>query len=198
MINLPKLTLVLSLSTFALASCANANSGETAATDEQGEPAYTVTEIGEFNEQWAIEFAPGTDMLFITEKAGTLKMMDTANGTVGEVSGAPEVAYGGQGGLGDIAFLPSQSEQQLAGRTIYLSWAEAGDGETYGAAVGRGLLVCEDGSDCRVDGLEVIWRQSLKTGRRGHYSHRITFAPDEQYMFIASGDRQELDPAQDN
>ena len=126
-------------------------------------------------------------------------MMNTATGSVSTVAGAPQVAFAGQGGLGDIAFLESEAGMPLDGRTIYLSWAEAGDGRTYGAAVGRGMLSCDEaGEDCSVSDLRVIWRQSLKTGRRGHYSHRIKFSPDEQFMFIASGDRQELDPAQDN
>ncbi len=155
--------------------------------------------MGEFERPWAIEFAPGTDTLFISEKPGTLKMMNTSSGAVTTVAGTPEVAFAGQGGLGDVAFLESEAAMPLDGRTIYLSWAEAGTGSTYGAAVGRGTLSCDEaGEDCAVTDLDVIWRQSLKTGRRGHYSHRIKFSPDEQFMFIASGDRQELDPAQDN
>ncbi|MEL6529081.1 MAG: PQQ-dependent sugar dehydrogenase [Pseudomonadota bacterium] len=193
-----KASLTLSLSAVALASCANTDIGDSAAADAVAEVSYEVSEMGEFAEPWAIEFAPGTQTLFVTEKAGTLKLMNTESGSVSTVSGTPSVAYGGQGGLGDIAFLASQADTPLDGRTIYLSWAEAGEGSTYGAAVGRGTLSCDEaGEDCAVSDLNVIWRQSLKTGRRGHYSHRINFSPDEKHMFIASGDRQELDPAQD-
>ena len=115
-----------------------------------------------------------------------------ANGQVGVL------AFGGQGGFGDVAFLAS--EAGLDGpRTIYLSWAEYGDDqETRGAAVGRGALNCDSAAKtCAIDGLEVIWRQSPKVEGRGHYSHRITFSPDEKYLFIASGDRQKMAPAQD-
>ncbi|WP_298464940.1 PQQ-dependent sugar dehydrogenase [uncultured Erythrobacter sp.] len=197
--NFSKASITLSISAVALASCANADAGDSAASAEAGEPDYTVSEMGEFNEPWAIEFAPGTGMLFVTEKSGTLKLMNTASGSVTEVSGAPTVAYGGQGGLGDVAFLESEAEMPMDGRTIYLSWAEGGDGGNYGAAVGRGKLSCDEaGEDCAITDLGVVWRQSIKTGKRGHYSHRILFSPDEQHMFIASGDRQELDPAQDN
>lgn len=101
------------------------------------------------------------------------------------------------GGLGDVAFLPSEASEDLSERTIYLSWAEAGNGNTRGAVLGRGTLSCEEEA-CAVSGLEVIWRQAPKTSKRGHYSHRIVFSPDEQYMFVSSGDRQELEPAQDN
>lgn len=201
MTNFSKLAPTLFLPAFALASCANTNSGdsETAATETSStEVSYAVAEMGTFDEPWALAFAPGTETVFITEKPGTMKFVDTASGRLGTVTGMPDVAYGGQGGLGDVAFLPSEASDTLDRRTIYLSWAEGGEGDTYGAAVGRGTLVCEEADACKVDGLEVIWRQSLKTGRRGHYSHRIVFSPDERHMFIASGDRQELEPAQDN
>jgi glucose/arabinose dehydrogenase len=193
-------SLALSLPLFALASCANADSGDSAPASATGSDGagFTVNEMGTFAEPWAIEFAPGTDMLFITEKAGVLKAMNTKTGVVSTVSGTPEVFYAGQGGLGDVAFVPGEANGPLDGRTIYLSWAEAGDKGTSGAAVGRGTLSCDEaGADCAVEGLEVIWRQSLKTGRRGHYSHRLAFSPDGKHLFIASGERQEGAPAQD-
>lgn len=185
----------------ALASCAAANSGDSARFSPS-EANLTVEEMGEFARPWAIEFAPGTAMLFISEKEGTLKLMNTESGGITIVEGAPEVAYGGQGGLGDIAFLASEAGSPLNGRTIYLSWAEFGEADTRGAVVGRGSLACEDSNDdvgatCTLTGLEVIWRQWPKVSGRGHYSHRISFSPDEQYMFVASGDRQKLTPAQD-
>ena len=190
-----KLPLALSLPAFALASCATAETGDSA--ESSASSGFEVTEMGEFARPWAIEFAPGTKMLFITEKEGTLKVMDTASGAVGVVAGAPTVDYGGQGGFGDVAFLASQAGRPLDGRKIYLSWVEAGDDDTRGAVVGRGTLACTAVDACAVEDLAVIWRQTPKVTGRGHYSHRITFSPDEQYMFVASGDRQKLEPAQD-
>ncbi|MEM1053314.1 MAG: PQQ-dependent sugar dehydrogenase, partial [Pseudomonadota bacterium] len=195
---LSKLTIASSLSALALASCANAESGESSAA-EAAAAGLTITEMGEFERPWAIEFAPGTDMLFVTEKEGVLKVMDTAAGTAATVSGTPEVAFGGQGGFGDIAFLPSETSSSIDGRTIYLSWAEMGeDDETRGAVVGKGTLACPTMQACALEGLEVIWRQAPKVTGRGHYSHRIAFSPDESHMYIASGDRQKLTPSQDN
>ncbi len=154
--------------------------------------------MGKFDEPWALEFLPGSDTLAITEKAGTLKFMKTGTGKVTIVSGVPEVAYGGQGGLGDVAFLQSEEERE-DGRTIYLTFAEAGsEKDTYGAALGRGTVMCDDvANTCAIEGFEVIWRQTPKVAGRGHYSHRIAISPDERYLFIASGDRQKQTPAQD-
>jgi len=142
-------------------------------------------------------FAPGTAMLFVTEKAGTVKLIDTTTGETATVAGAPNVDYGGQGGLGDIAFLPAEASDTLGTRTIYLSWAEAGDGDTRGAAVGKGRLVCNAPTACAIEGLDVIWRQTPKVTGRGHYSHRITVSPDGKHLYVASGDRQKMQPAQD-
>lgn len=187
----------LSASAVTLASCANAETGETApAAAAQGTP-FAVTEVATFEEPWAIAFAPGTAMLFVTEKAGTLKFIDTASGAIGTVSGVPEVAYGGQGGLGDIAFLPAEANAALGGRTIYLSWAEMGAGETRGAVVGKGTLACSAPTTCTIEGLGVIWRQTPKVEGRGHYSHRLGISPDGQYLYVASGERQKMTPAQD-
>lgn len=158
---------------------------------------FAIAEHGAFDEPWASAFIPGTSMLFITEKPGTAKIYDTQNERLITVSGLPQVDYGGQGGFGDVAFLPSESSATMDRRTIYLSWAEAGTGDTRGAAVGRGELVCAQADACTIQGLDVIWRQTPKVTGRGHYSHRIVFSPDERYMFVSSGDRQKMTPAQD-
>ena len=199
---------VLSLGAAALASCSSGASGDTApspagsAAVQAGESLGTkgpfeVSAHGSFDEPWAIAFAPGTQTIFITEKPGTMKFVDLPAGRLGTVTGLPQVDYGGQGGFGDVAFLPSEASPTLGRRTIYLTWAEAGENDTRGAAMGRGTLVCEEADACRVEGLTVIWRQQPKVTGRGHYSHKIAFSPDGKYLFLSSGDRQKAEPAQD-
>ena len=203
--------LLASSAGLALSSCGNAGTGENSPTpaastatgsatggaaDEIVGP-FAVKNMGTFDEPWAGAFVPGTNTLVITEKPGKIAAIDTETGERIEVKGAPEVDYGGQGGLGDIAFLESEAGSDALNRTIYLSWAEAGDGDTRGAVVGKGDLLCMSAQGCEIVGLEVIWRQTPKVTGRGHYSHRIAFSPDEQYMFVASGDRQKQTPAQD-
>ncbi|MFN3863257.1 MAG: PQQ-dependent sugar dehydrogenase [Erythrobacter sp.] len=199
MIPSSRLRAVLSLSALALASCANAETGDSDPIRATTGPAapFTLQEVATVEEPWAIAFAPGTPVLFVTQKPGALRFIDTDTGTVGTVSGVPKVDYGGQGGLGDIAFLPAEASATLGGRTIYLSWAEAGENDTRGAAVGKGRLVCSAPTACAIEGFSVIWRQTPKVTGRGHYSHRLTISPDGQYLFIASGERQKMSPAQD-
>src|SRR3546814_17918264 len=78
------------------------------------------------------------------------------------------IYYGGQGGLGDVIFAPGQSGPTLDGRVIYLSWAEAGEGDTRGAAVGKGTLSCQTDTECSLQNLKVIWRdrKSVVSGKR--------------------------------
>ena len=203
MIRSAPLFAAISTSALMLASCANAETGETAQAN--GEivastgPAFPfkTAEVADLEEPWALAFAPGTATLFVTEKAGAVKLIDTKTGETATVPGAPQVAYGGQGGLGDIAFLPAEASDKLGTRTIYLSWAEAGEGDTRGAVVGKGKLVCTAPTACAIEGLSVIWRQTPKVTGRGHYSHRLTFSPDGKYLYVASGERQKMQPAQD-
>jgi glucose/arabinose dehydrogenase len=101
------------------------------------------------------------------------------------------VAYGGQGGLGDVVLHP----QFASNRWVYLSHAEAGANGTRGAVVVR-YRIDFSGSGANLADRRVIWTQSPKVTGEGHYSHRMAFGPDGM-LWITSGDRQKLDPAQD-
>ncbi|MEL1249828.1 PQQ-dependent sugar dehydrogenase [Aurantiacibacter gilvus] len=186
------LSTALFASALGFASCSHAQSGD-GDTVELGEEApFTATSYGTFAAPWAIAFEPGTGRIFLTEKAGTIKFVAPATGTVGAVDGAPEVLNRGQGGLGDIAFAPDYAESG----TVYITWAQP-EGEGALAAMGRGTLVCHSDTHCELEDFSEIWRQSHVGERFGHYSHKIAFSPDGEYLFLASGDRQEGDPAQD-
>jgi glucose/arabinose dehydrogenase len=153
-------------------------------------PSFQVAAMARFAEPWAMTFLPD-DRLLVTEKAGRLRLLNK-DGRIGTISGTPQVDYGGQGGLGDIILHPDFANNGF----IYLSWAEAGPGDTRGAAVGRGKLVLDGQGGGRIDGMQVIWRQEPKVEGSGHYGHRLAFSPDG-YLFITSGERQKFTPAQD-
>lgn len=148
----------------------------------------TATIMGTFNEPWAVEFLPDGRAL-VTEKAGSLKLLSGQN-QIHDISGEPTVAYGGQGGLGDIVLHPGFATNQL----VYISYAEAGTGGTRGAAVARARLDLT-ATGGALSNLEVIWRQSPKVSGSGHYSHRIAFDA-AGYLWISSGERQQGTPAQ--
>lgn len=151
---------------------------------------FVVSEIARFKEPWAMTFLPDGRLL-VTEKAGHLKLV-TLDGKSGEITGVPEVAHGGQGGLGDVVLHPDFARNQL----VYLSYAEAGERDTRGAAVARARLTTDARGGGKLTGLEVIWRQVPKVQGKGHFGHRLAFDTDG-HLWISSGERQKFDPAQD-
>jgi aldose sugar dehydrogenase len=149
---------------------------------------FAVTPVATFNEPWAMTFMPDGNML-VTEKRGRLLIVSADGKRKTPVSGVPNVAYGGQGGLADVILHPDFAHS----RYVYLSYAEPGRGGA-GTAVARAKLVTQGGA--RLDGLQVIWRQEPKVSGEGHFSGRMAFSPDG-YLFITSGERQKFTPAQD-
>lgn len=188
--------LALLLGEISLASWWTLQAGDSRAPAYAAEDPFKVSEVARFDEPWAMAIDPGTGVIFVTERGGRIKFV-SPGGKIGTVTGVPQVAYGGQGGLGDIVFAPAPPRAHLDRRTVYLSWAEAGGNDTRGAAVARGELLCEEHDSCALTGLTTIWRQTPKTTGRGHYSHRIAFSPDGRHLFVASGERQKMAPAQD-
>ena len=154
------------------------------------EDKFLVEEVASFDQPWSMAFLPDGNFL-VTEKPGKMFLMNQAGETLSEISGVPEVAYGGQGGLGDVAIHPDFNEN----KTVYVSFAEEGENDTRGAVVIKATLdLTEEGG--ALSNLEYIWRQVPKVTGRGHYAHRMAFSEDG-YLFISSGDRQKFDPAQD-
>lgn len=145
--------------------------------------------FGSFNEPWAMTFLPDGNLL-VTEKPGTLLLVNLDDRSRVPVSGVPAVAYGGQGGLGDIVLHPEYSENHW----VYLSYAEEDSTGNKGAIVARAQLNNKS-PDPMLENLQVIWQQIPKVSGSGHYSHRLAFGPDGA-LFITSGERQKQEPAQ--
>jgi len=151
--------------------------------------------VADFNEPWAMTFINEKELL-VTSKTGKLWVV-SVEGNKSEVSGVPKVAYGGQGGLGDVILHPNFKENQL----IYFSYIKFDDASRAlrGAVVASALF--ENSPVPRLKNIELIWEQSPKLSSLGHYSHRLVFGPVESKhhgkLFITSGDRQDKAAAQD-
>lgn len=145
--------------------------------------------VGAFNEPWAMTFLPTGDLL-VTEKSGTLLLVRLDDSSKLAVEGVPKVAYGGQGGLGDVVLHPQYKDNHW----IYLSYVEQDSTGKKGAVVARSKLNAETTNPI-LENLEVIWRQTPKVTGSAHYSHRLAFSPEGD-LFITSGDRQKQTPAQ--
>ncbi|MEN0088267.1 MAG: PQQ-dependent sugar dehydrogenase [Pseudomonadota bacterium] len=153
------------------------------------------TEIASFDQPWSMTFLPDDTML-VTTKPGQLFHVQ-ADGTSTEVGGMFDVAYGGQGGLGDVVLHPDFADNG----TVLLSFAETLDsGSTFGAVVVSATLEMSGSAPSLTD-IKRLWVQEPKLPGQGHYSHRIIFGPEgsvqDGKLFITSGDRQKQSPAQD-
>lgn len=147
---------------------------------------FTVTEHGTFNEGWAMSFLPGTPHLLISERGGSLQLRDQETRQVTEVSGVPEVHHAGQAGMHDVIPGPDFEEDG----TVYLSWVRDHDAGAQGV-VGRAQLDLEAAA---LEDLEVIWEQTPTSGN-GHFALRMLIQDD--HLYLTSGDRQKLSPAQE-
>ena len=155
---------------------------------------FKVAEVATFDTPWAMTFLPGSTDALVSEKDGRLWVVNSATGQKSPVSGVPTAKVAGQGGLGDVVVGPQNR--------IYLSFVEGGEGGTSGAAVGYGRLVATApaaagaAAGYALQDFRVVWRQAPKVTGNGHFSHRIAFGPDGA-MYVSSGDRQKMQPAQD-
>ncbi len=135
---------------------------------------------------WGMAFLPDGRML-VTERPGRLRLVGRDGKLSAPLSGVPAVEAVGQGGLLDVALDPDHA----GNGTIYLSYAEPGDGVS-GTAVAAARLTASGLEDVRV-----IFRQVPKVASRHHYGSRLVFARDGR-LFITLGERNsQRDGAQD-
>jgi len=127
---------------------------------------------------WSLAFLPDGRML-VTERPGRLRYVAADGQLSAPIEGLPAVRAVEQGGLLDVALDPDFA----ANSTIYLSYAEPGDGALSGTAVARARL--EGG---RLADLKVIFRQLPKVDSQHHYGSRLVFAKDGT-LFVTLGDR---------
>lgn len=158
-------------------------------------PAFDTQTIATLNEPWAMTVIAQANkpiQFLVTQKSGELLLIDET-GEKRTISGVPAVAYGGQGGLGDVILAPDFATSH----DIYLSYAEAGDNATAGAKVIKATIKDLDSQLPSLVNIRTIWTQTPKVTGQGHFSHKLLISPDKKYLFISSGDRQKFTPAQD-
>lgn len=136
------------------------------------------------DEPWGMDFLPDGRLL-LTEKPGRIKLVSPGTWEPVEVSGVPEIAHEGQGGLMDILVHPRFSENGW----IYLSYTVAAEGG-FTTRVSR----------VRLQGHTLVELDELFTAlpafpQRRHFGSRLLI--DRGYLYITVGDRGNRDLAQD-
>lgn len=135
---------------------------------------------------WGVEPLPDGAIL-VTERSGALRMLRDGEMSA-PISGLPEIAAEGQGGLLDIALADDFAES----RTIFLSYSARGSGG-LGTAIARARL--SDDATALTDVAE-IFRMNRFTEAVQHFGSRIAVASDGT-LFFSIGDRGDSERAQD-
>ncbi len=134
---------------------------------------------------WALQFLPDGRAL-ITEKPGTLRIVGKDGSKSDAIAGPPKVVDIDQGGLLDVRLAPDFGTSG----TIYLSYAEARDGNKNGTSVASAKLVL-DGKGGKLDDVKVIFRQEPAYASGYHFGSRIVIANDGT-LFVTLGERNFL------
>ena len=150
---------------------------------------FTMTQVASFSLPWRIAFLPDGRML-ITEKTGGVQLV-TQTGEKTPVANAPAVLSQGQGGMLGVYLSPHYAADHF----VYLTYAEPGAPGGSSLALARAKLSLKPGAPS-LDDLKVIWRDGGR-GKGGQFGAQIAFSPDGKYLFLTSGDRQRMTPAQD-
>ncbi|MFU8868774.1 PQQ-dependent sugar dehydrogenase [Natronococcus sp.] len=151
--------------------------------DEPGDDGLEVEAVADgFEHPWSISVVPDDGRLLVTEREGTLSVLEPGDGAVEDVDGVPDVYAEGQGGLLDAAFHPEFPDEPW----LYLTYATANDAGESTTALGRGELDLEAGS---LEGFEQLYAVEPFVDSDGHFGSRIVFGEDGA-VYVTVGDRQ--------
>lgn len=135
---------------------------------------------------WGIEVLPDGALL-VTERSGALRLL--RDGSLSRpISGLPQIAARGQGGLLDVALANDFTDSRL----LFLSYSTRSQ-TGLGTAIARARL-SSDGT--RLTDVEEIFRMNRFSSGGRHFGSRIAVASDGT-LFFTIGDRGEDDRAQD-
>lgn len=140
-----------------------------------------VTLVEGLRNPWGLAFLPDGRML-VTERRGTLRVIDGGKLVDKAVDGLPTVTELGQGGLMDVVLHPKYA------RNGWIYWSyNAIEGGLHGTEVARGKLGGSKDAP-RMTDVQVLFKMSPKSDRGFHFGSRIVFDRDG-YLFVTFGDR---------
>ena len=144
---------------------------------------------------WALQFL-GDGRMIVTERGGTMRIVDKGGQLSKPLGGVPAVAAGGQGGLLDVVLAPDFATSRI----VYFSFSEPRGSGKNGTTVARARLEIER-ADGRLDDVTVVFRQKPDYASAMHFGSRLAFARDGS-LFITAGERnvgrdQAQNPAND-
>ena len=138
---------------------------------------------------WGMTMLPNGKIL-VTERGGTLKLVEPKNGKQKTVLGTPKVWANGQGGLLDITADPDF----MKNKTIFLTFSDPSTPKVTGTAVASAIF--DENPRPRLSNLKILYSMNKKTDGGRHFGSRIVIANDGT-LFITTGDRGNRPRAQD-
>lgn len=138
---------------------------------------------------WGMTMLPNGKIL-VTERGGTLKLVNPKNGNIQKVSGVPRVRASGQGGLLDIAADPDF----INNKTVFITYSDAAKPNATGTAVASAVF--NDTSRPSLSNVKTIYTMKKQSSSGRHFGSRIVFDNDGN-LFITTGDRGDRPRAQD-
>ena len=161
---------------------------QTRAPYQPGVPVDVTVITDKLNKPWSLAFLPGGRML-VTEKPGTMRIVDP-QGTVSQpLTGVPAVVAVGQVGLLDVALDPAFATNHR----LFFTFSEPAEGgASFHIAVARAAL---DEAANALNDVQVIFRAvpDLPRQRNANSGGRIAIAPDGT-LFVTIGDRSSSPP----
>ncbi len=159
--------------------------------DSNGSCALVAETVGtDLSSPWGLAF-PNASTALVSERPGTMQLINLADGSKQTVAGVPEVVDNRQGGLLDVVLAPDFDQSGL----VFFSFAEPRSGGT-GTSIGRAVLAGWENGDPELTDVQVIFQQSAPDGNGRHFGSRIVFLPDGTLAFTI-GDRGTPERAQD-
>ncbi|AOG24689.1 glucose / Sorbosone dehydrogenase family protein [Acidovorax sp. RAC01] len=131
---------------------------------------------------WAVAFLPGGQFL-VTERPGSLRVVDAAGKLSAPLAGVPRVAAGGQGGLLDVV----TDARFETNRRIFFCFSEPAGAGAPGSstALARATLSADARS---LQDVQVIFSQQPKVESSLHFGCRIVQAADGN-LWLTLGER---------
>lgn len=133
---------------------------------------------------WALAFLPNASIIF-TERPGTVKVLNPANGQITQIASISEVKHQGEGGLLGIAIHP----QFASNNFIYVYY-------TYGSSGNNTLNKVVRYTFSNNQLTAPITIVDAIPGASNHNGGRLTFGPDG-FLYITTGDAANPSLAQD-
>ena len=127
---------------------------------------------------WGLAALPSGQFL-VTERTGAMRVINADGSVSGAISGLPQVAVEGQGGLLDVNVSPDFSQD----RTVFWTYAKPVDGGIVTAAA-RGVLDAQG----RMTQVSDIFVQDPPARGGRHFGSRVVPMADGT-VFVTTGDR---------